>query len=344
MTEWLTHVLNRGENPPPEARFPRESAWNWMAALDWEVRATHGDTAREQTASCDRHFASEPLLPSVRKSNGKPTAALLARVFEPLYGAAVFSTALMDAAIARTPVTAIGPWHGPGLIINWYYANYNALRAMLTASTGVRPRDTHAGAGDALSGAFRERLPHPFDMVAEWERGEHFSPKLPSMPSAIYRPGPHLIETFKGSRSQAQQMLLSYLTGTSGYYVEKIRKNLLESGDFKTRGLTTFRKREAQTLRDAVLQKKAYNFLHLAYRYRGKANYRDFGYLAYGAGARGDVRPFVLRLANTARFLHTAAVAYVGRRLGQSVAVEYTADLVKNFRGHPLLVRDIPRP
>lgn len=345
MAEWLTKVLNKGEDPPPEARFARDSAWNWMAALDWEVRSTHGHTVKEQLASCERHFANETLLPAVRKSNGNPSPALVARVIEPLYGAAVFSTALVDLAndVAQSK-SAIGPWLGPNLIVGWYYASYNALRSMLTASTGVRPRDTHAGSGDALQGQLRARLPHPFDMVAEWQSGEKFTPKLPALPNVAYQPGMHLIREFSNSRPDAQQMLLSYLGGTAKYYVWKIKRGLLDSPEFKTQGLTNFLRGEAKRQRDAIVRKKAYNFLHLAYRYRGKANYRDFGYLAYGTSTRADLRPFLLRLANTARFLHIAALVYVGRRLGQSVADEYSNDMAKNYRGYKLLVQNLPRP
>lgn len=67
-------------------------------------------------------------------------------------------------------------------------------------------------------------------------------------------------------------MLLQYLLGTAGHYAERTKKQLSLQfpGGFKSAA--------ARAARDGRLE-KALGLIHCAFRYRGKANYRDALYL-----------------------------------------------------------------
>jgi hypothetical protein len=127
-------------------------------------------------------------------------------------------------------------------------------------------------------------------------------------------------------------MLLAYLRGTATYYTEGVKAALLASRDFRVNGWRDFRGREARRARDARLQQKIYNFLHVAFRYRGKSNYRDAIFLSYGAQRLEVGRPFIADLAYTARFTTICALAYVEMRAPADYQ-RFREDLAQTFDG-----------
>lgn len=198
---------------------------------------------------------------------------------------------------------------------------------------------------DALNGQIRQRLPHPLNMHAVWERHEEFRPELPTVPTARPREGiPNpLTEDYDGTERHAQEMLLAYLRGTARFYVKRIKAELLESDAFRKAGLTSFHRQAAKDLRDARLRRKEYNLLHLAFRYRGKSNYRDAIFLAYGQGRLTDARSYVVDLATSARFVTFCALAYIQQRVGAAVFQRFSNDLQENFGGERVLLADLVR-
>src|SRR5690606_9636410 len=77
----------------------------------------------------------------------------------------------------------------------------------------------------------------------------------------------------------AEGMCCSYLSGTADWYREKEEKKIKNSKEYKEAGYQHFKSKAAQQLRDSVLSNKSCCFLHEAFRYRGKSNYRDVTYL-----------------------------------------------------------------
>ena len=320
MSEWLFSII-QAEEPDRRPDFARTSALNWMQALSAEIDGEHGSSVEEQWSACQNRFTAV---------EARAPIPHLAAVFEPLYASVTYATSLVS--LARKP--SVEPWRCAGAIVEWYYAVYNAFRAILSATDQPAP-ETHAKVANVVNAQIRPRLPHPLDMHAIWVRNEEFEPKFPCYPSLQLRggsPSP-LTETFDGSRKHAQQMLLSYLRGTAGYYLFDIKASMLASADFKRAGLTSFRTKEARSLRDHRLGGREFNFLHLAFRYRGKANYRDAVYLAYGDGQLAEGQPLAHRLANVARFVTLCALAYVERRAGDHLYNQFRTDLKANFRG-----------
>lgn len=317
MAQWLYGLIKKDDaDRTPD--FARQSHLNWARALSYEIVAEHGGTADGQWASLRAHFQGTV---KPRRHNDE---VKLANVFEPLFSSIQWSASLLSLATRN----AVDPWECPSATVTWYYANYNAFRAMLAASNDI-PADTHAAAIRALNGGVRRHLPHPFDMLAHRERGERYSDSLPHYPD-VARAGGQLAAingAFAENRIAAQTMLLEYLQGTAAFWRDATKEQILGQGRFPN-----FRTNAAKEERDRRLKEEV-NFLDCAFRYRGKANYRDAIFLSYGH-ARAAVGPaFVRDLARSARFATIMAWAYIERRYSADIVNLFAADLRQNFPG-----------
>lgn len=172
--------------------------------------------------------------------------------------------------------TPLAPVIRPAIVC-WYYGVYFASGAMVAAKQGSVP-ETHAGTSKAWDACIVQRgLAHgPFgyrlstlvkkDAEAEIDvlrAGSNFS--LPQMPR---------------DADEAIGAHLSYLKGTRNYAEDQVKESLLRS-DLRKLGLDNFRTKQAQEIRDKRLSKRFAGFLDQAFRYRGKAHYRDPLYLGY---------------------------------------------------------------
>jgi hypothetical protein len=122
-------------------------------------------------------------------------------------------------------------------------------------------------------------------------------------------------------------MLLSYLSGTARWEVRRVKERLIADGQ-----VDNFRKKAAREIRNRFLPAKV-NFLNCAFRYRGKANYRDSLFLAYGPEDSSIDSSFVSCLSNIAKFAFLCGLAYAERRVGRRVVNEFLSDVRDNFRG-----------
>ncbi|MGH9962520.1 MAG: hypothetical protein ACREBC_36295, partial [Pyrinomonadaceae bacterium] len=93
------------------------------------------------------------------------------------------------------------------------------------------------------------------------------------------------VNTTPFTLDQAHDAHVSYLKGTSGFYREKEEDKVRASRAFREGQFNDFRKKGARELRDSGLSRRGVGFLDMAFRYRGKANYRDAIFLSYGKHA-----------------------------------------------------------
>lgn len=84
-----------------------------------------------------------------------------------------------------------------------------------------------------------------------------------------------------------------YLSGTAGWERSNVEERVRETAQFKALGVSDFRTKAARELRDISYARRGISFLHQASRYRGKANYRDAIYLAYGTSVPNQLSGFV---------------------------------------------------
>ena len=130
--------------------------------------------------------------------------------------------------------------------------------------------------------------------------------------------------------TQAFGACCSYLSGSADWWKWKSEQNLKSSREFKSLNVSDFRTKAARTLRDARLAGKPTAFLHQAFRYRGKANYREALFLGYGNDTETLLDGYIDDLAIVLRGFVAMAGAFVAKRIGQSLWDEFLDDLESN--------------
>jgi len=191
------------------------------------------------------------------------------------------------------------------------------MRAMLHTQN-LPEVQTHAKTIRSVNSNLGAHLPHPLNVVANRTKGEQYEPILPSYPAAT---SVDLLLNFVEDRSVAQGMLLRYMKGTADWEAEQTKQQMLSERSFPYKD---FRTKDARELRDKRLQ-DVVKFLHCAFRYRGKANYRDAIFLLYGQQEFRSDTTFIRDLAESARFASLCALAYAERKLGRNLIRNYLA-------------------
>lgn len=309
MPSWIYHdVLGFEEDQRPA--FALQSTLNWARALAFEIRATHGATFADWAASFRTSLA-----PTVRPP---ATPMALSGSIEPLVSSIV-------AALSLGTVEQLGrtsPWIRPSAVVTWYYALYGAVRSML-ASVAQPSGDDHRKTMRTFQGNLSGRMPHPLNMRARWLRNEDYEVTLPSAPGAASF---DLIRGFEENSACAQGMLRQYLSGTASHYAERTKGQLAAAFP------NGFRTNAARAARDARVEKEL-GLMHCAFRYRGKANYRDALYLSYGQRNPAAGERFVEDLKVSAQAMALIAIVVLGRTHGPQTAKSFRDDLSLSLRG-----------
>ncbi len=316
MEYWLYNQIV-SEESDREPRLALLSTINWAKALAFEIEQEHGATPQEQYQSCLQFHRST--------TQGNGTTLGNAAVFEPLFSSLNNTLTLVTLSHESSKLDA-RPWIIPGLIVCWYYAVYTSIRAILAANNIGAP-DTHTGVIKTLNNSFRNRLPHPLNMQAKWLRNEEFSKELPSCLNQQLK-GRQLISNFDGTRKCAQEMLIGYLSGTIDREAGIIKERLKSKHK-----LDSFRTKAAKQVRDDAFKQLEANFMSCAFRYRGKANYRDAIYISYGARELVERNELVGSLTNSARFAFLNALAFITYRVGPETTKKFILDVTTNLRG-----------
>lgn len=309
---WLEERLHSlGDQPPP--RFALPATMNWMRAL-----AIHVGLEACSTPQLDAAYAQV-----ARRKAHSPEAE--ARVCEALFLSAHHNSALS----AMSSHEADGASLTRAAIISWYYALYTSARAMVIATSGQNP-DKHArlirawhtdiAARNLAVGPFAHRLDSilkaDVDAPVEQVRGE----------------SPGTLKVAPATVLQARGALAEYLSGTAEYERRRTDKHLRGDKRFKELGVSDFRSKSARELRAAAHRAGSVNFMTQAFRYRGKANYRDSLFLSYGTLEAVDFKPFLLDLSSSAAAFGRMAARYVARRLPTEAWKAFVEDVGKNSR------------
>lgn len=213
-------------------------------------------------------------------------------------------------------------------IISWYYALYFASRAfVLPKSSNVS--DTHTKVAKQLqhSVILRGLLISPFDMnapsIVEEEFEQHVSKNYPCKSfELIYQP----------TSMDAQSALVAYLRGTARYRQEIVKQELRKTAEFKSLQVDNFKTKKARTLRDEWLRKHHVNILVQAFRYRGKANYRDGLYLSYGEDQVEIMSRWTVDMHSVARAFMVMLTTYLLHHVPAELWKEYCSDIKLHTR------------
>lgn len=214
-------------------------------------------------------------------------------------------------------------------IISWYYSVYYSASAMIAAASGSK-QETHSATAKVWhNDIIQKRMAiGPFGLstntlvlkdfeahVLALRNGSNFNLKEP--PS---------------NEAEAWGAACSYLNGTASYKKDKREERIRKSKEFKDLGVDNFRTKAARELRDNDLQKGYVNFLIQAFRYRGKANYRDSIYLSYGEDRSDSIREFTGNLFIVGKTFLKMACAYIAKRVEQDTWAYFIDDLELNLK------------
>ncbi len=209
-------------------------------------------------------------------------------------------------------------------IIAWYYATYYAAKAMLAASSGTDPQ-THANAGRIWQSEIVDAhlAKSPFDLSIS-----DITPTNVRQKIATLRGGnTHDLNAEPADSEMARGALYSYLNGSAEYEQGRLEEIVKDSPAYKQGGYTSFRSNAAKALRDAKLSPAHVNYLVQAFRYRGKANYRDAIYLSYGQDDTERLQQFVTDLGVAGGSFSLMASHYVSRRVVRNDWTLFVADI-----------------
>ncbi len=308
MAEWLLNRLFEAGDPPTP-RFAVQSTFNWMRALSLLVS--------------DRGFTTLELQDHYSKIVRRTENVLAdTRAFECLLMAIHNVSALNALRTTDKPYDVIR-----SAIVAWYYAVYESASAMTLAASG----------GNAEQHAKTARIWHA-DIVL---RGFAVGPFGLSVNTLVARDVEKQVKTLRNgadfrlvdapqSYDDAWGAACGYISGTADYEKRKVEERVRESKEFKALGANSFRTNLARELRDSRLGKGHVNFLVQAFRYRGKANYRDSIYLSYGANRTSAVSLFLHDLFAVGCTFLKMASHYVSRRVNHVSWNHLVADLESN--------------
>ena len=214
-------------------------------------------------------------------------------------------------------------------IISWYYTVYFSASAMIAASSGTL-QETHSATAKVWQADIAEKklIPYPFNLfltslvtkTAEAEIKEHRGDN--TFDNNDYA---HDLDVAHGS-------IVSYLKGTHGYKKWESEERIKTSREFKALDVADFRKKVARELRDKVLDKGQVNFLIQAFRYRGKANYRDSIFLSYGDHNDEKMVQFIQDLHDVAVGFIKATSKYCSKRVERGTWELFVQDIEENSR------------
>jgi hypothetical protein len=214
-------------------------------------------------------------------------------------------------------------------IISWYYATYYASKAMIAATSGADPQ-THAAAGRIWQAEVvaQNLVKGPFALNLV-----DLTPSNVEVTVARIRNGnTHDLNIAPDDREMAFGAACSYLKGTAEYERWRIEEMVKESPEYRRGGYTNFRTNAAKALRDARLRPAHVNYLVQAFRFRGKANYRDAIYLSYGRDQAADVRQFISDLGGVSQAFSLMAAHFVSKRVVREDWASFSADVNNHAR------------
>lgn len=298
-------------DPPkdiPDARFALPSTINWIRALailvaDLDVafstaKIFYSDVQRRQLNDREINTTCEQLLFTLNQ-----IAALEALAAVP-----------NAADVARVA------------IVTWYYGIYGAASAMIAANDGS-VQDNHTATAQQWDRQF------PCNRLVMAPFGDRISNLLTRNVELELAPvrarGTHSLTVRPTGVTEAWGCVAEYLSGTAKWEQWNVQERVKEHRDFKALNKPDFRSTAAKSLRDAALAKRGIAFLHEASRYRGKANYRDAIYLAYGRTVPSQLEGFVPDLAIVLKAFSCIAAAYASQRMGREIWDAFLGDLEK---------------
>ena len=208
-------------------------------------------------------------------------------------------------------------------IVTWYYGIFHAASAMVAAQDSSY-QENHGETANAWDRQFASRglIPRPFAYRVTTLVEKIVEQEISQM-RGINKFG---IDSEPLNAAQAFGACMSYLKGSATWRAAYIEDELRRK-ELKKLGLGNFRTRQAQTLRDDRLTGKSFGFVHQAFRYRGKANYREALFISYGGHVELSLKSFYDDLFSVQMAFLSMAGAFCARRTGKVLWNSFYDDL-----------------
>jgi len=310
MTWLLNRLFDHQHQPTP--RFAFQGTVNWMRAL--AILIEYNDDFESDSLS--DFYSSVPRRPK------NPEADTLA--FDCLLMALHNVSSLQEFkkydnkyAIVRSAIVA------------WYYSLYYSSKAMLAAIDGSDSQ-THAKAGRILQSEVVDKnlFLSPFSLSIT----NITTKNVTDIISNLRGQNNFDLNTTPSTKDEAYGAAISYLKGTAEYEKWRTEEKVRNSKAFKLLNVNNFRKKVARELRDSALAKGHVNILVQAFRYRGKANYRDSIYLSYGNDHEDTINQFIQDLETVSKAYVYMISHYIPRRTEHGIWSQFTEDLQSKSR------------
>lgn len=292
----------------PEPRFALQGTVNWMRALAILTNA--------EGINCDT--MAERYL-SVSKAN--LTNPAINTVFEQLLMSLHHLSAVRAMAGRDNSVDL-----ARSAIVTWYYGIYHAASAMIAAQDGSH-QDNHGETANAWDRQFAalNSIPRPFGF-----RVTSMVKKVAEAEIVAMRAGNTFdLNTHPSNEEQALGACLSYLKGSVEWRVWQFEEDLKRK-ELKKLNLSDFRTKQARQIRDERLDGRSLGFVHQAFRYRGKANYREALFISYGNQVAPMLADFYADLTAVLEGFLAMSGAFCARRIGSKLWNEFIDDLIGN--------------
>jgi hypothetical protein len=313
MSTWLLDRLEKSSlEDQPNPRFAFQGTVNWVRSLaiilEQEV-ANESDVEKKYTSVSPR-----------KKPNADADTLTCSQLLMGIHN---------YISLNENAKNQVNPYiHCRSNIVSWYYGIYFSASAMIAATSASR-QETHAKTADK----WFEDIVEPGYSCSVFEFSfDNLVKKETDAQIQTLRAGNSCdLNTYPSTEEEALGGVMSYLNGTGDYYrwhkCEALRKNLK---------VDHFRTGKARKARDNVLQNQKICFLHQAFRFRGKANYRDSIFLSYGSDNSDKVEQFNNDLSYISEKFLLMAMHYCSRRLGPVTWSRFAEDLRVNALAKPL--------
>jgi hypothetical protein len=311
MPQWLLNRLFESKDQP-KPTFAIQGTINWMRALSEIVNSD--EFSDEKTKDIYKKVQRRPM-------NENADTLVFENMLMAYHNLAALDSLDKDISHKYDVIRSA--------IVSWYYSTYFAASAMVAASSGSL-QETHTATVKVWHSDFAEKglLPYPFNLCLSTLVLKDVKSQI-----KILRAGnSHNLNVHSSNLDEAKGACLSYLSGTADYKKWEVEERIKSSRDFKNLGVDNFKTKAAQSLRDDALNKGQVNYLFQAFRYRGKANYRDSIFLSYGNSYEDKMDLFVSDLKDvTAAFIRVASI-YSQKRVVKGDWELFISDLEENTR------------
>ena len=295
----------------PEPQFALPATANWMRAL--RIVCENQDIAFEMARSHYLHIGA-----GKRHRSDLEVNSIYEQLFLALHHLSTLSAMrTIPNAADRSRLAILG----------WYYGVYNLASAMICARDGSL-QETHEGTARQWYSQIvcNDLALHPFDTNVPTLVKASADAQIKGAPH--YRKG--TLKSAPTNLEEAEGALLEYASGSVSWYRWKNEEDIKRSKDFKKLDVSDFRTKAARQLRDSRLNKRPLGFMHQAFRYRGKANYREALFLSYGSSTNTILEQYADDLHRVLLAFVAMGGAYCSVSLGRDDWNAFISDIQVN--------------